>query len=359
MCINRSIRSITAFYYAVTSLKGKSIRSLSRKRGKILHQQILGLKGLHFVKAHRDALRMATYNLGNLGKHFKEGRENKGTNERVVAVISTYNRKELLSTCIKSLLTQIRPPDAIIVVDGPSTDGTREMVNKEFPQVNYIRIREDIGGAGQFYIGIKIAYKKGYDWIWLMDDDVEVVKRDGLKTLLKRAHELRSAGIPIGALIPFQLVRGKLVQVGPLSIFVGGLISRDAISKAGFPRHDFFIYYDDVEYAFRIICAGLAIKYGPPILEHKGWPQRRQFSICFLKKVYSLPILSKKRTYYLARNSIIFAKEYKLMSLLVRTIAGSLIRAVAYSVLLREITTPLYVMRGILEGFLNITGKRL
>jgi GT2 family glycosyltransferase len=279
-------------------------------------------------------------------------------NERIAAVISTYNRKELLRSCIKSLLTQIRPPDAIIVVDGPSTDGTREMINKEFPQVSYIRIHEDIGGAGQFYIGIKIAYKKGYDWVWLMDDDVEVVKREGLKTLLKIAHELRSAGIPIGALIPLQLVRGRLVQVGPLSIFVGGLISRDAISKAGFPRHDFFIYYDDVEYAFRIICAGFAVKYGPPILEHRGWPRRKHLSIRMKGKEHRLPILSGKRMYYLVRNGIIFAKNYSQFTLLLRIIMGSIVRALQYVVILRRYEMPCYIARGIIEGFLNMTGNR-
>lgn len=277
-------------------------------------------------------------------------------NEKVAAVISTYNRKELLHNCIKSILTQTCPPETIIVVDGSSTNETSEMIKKEFPQVKYIRIRENIGGAGQFYIGIKLAYKRDYDWIWVMDDDVEVVKRNGLETLLESAHKLRSA--PVGAVIPLQLVQGKLAQVGPLSIFVGGLISRDAVSKAGFPRHDFFIYYDDVEYAYRIMCAGFAIKYAPPILEHRGWPQRKHLSIRIKKKEHRLPILSGKRMYYLVRNGIIFAKNYSQFTLLLRIVMGAVIRALQYGVILKRYDVSCYIILGIVEGFLNITGRR-
>jgi GT2 family glycosyltransferase len=233
------------------------------------------------------------------------------------------------------------------------------MIRKEFPKVKYVRIRENIGGAGQFYIGLRLAYKEGYDWAWVMDDDVEIVRKDGLKILLNKAYELKNGGIPVGTIIPLQLAKGRVAKVGPLSIFVGGLISREAIMKAGFPRYDFFIYYDDVEYAYRIIRAGFSIKYAPPILEHKGWTQKPSFRIRILKREYSLPILSKKRMYYLTRNGIIFSKEYGLPILLLRIIIGSLIRALAYAFLLRDLLTSVYVIRGIIEGFLGITKTRV
>ena len=45
-------------------------------------------------------------------------------------------------------------------------------------------MHENTGGAGGFHEGVKRAYKKGYDWLWLMDDDVEV-KEDTLEKLGK------------------------------------------------------------------------------------------------------------------------------------------------------------------------------
>ncbi len=114
--------------------------------------------------------------------------------------------------------------------------------------------------------------------LWMM-----MLRSDGLKILLDEAYKLKNRGILVGAVIPLQLVSGRIAKVGPLSIFVGELISKEAIMKVVFPRYDFIIYYDDVEYAYRIIRAGSRIKYSPPILERKGWPQRQSFCINIFK----------------------------------------------------------------------------
>jgi hypothetical protein len=55
-----------------------------------------------------------------------------------------------------------------------------------------------------------------------MDDDVEIIRKDGLKILLDKAYKLKNRGMPVGAVIPLQLVSGRVAKVGPLSIFVGG-----------------------------------------------------------------------------------------------------------------------------------------
>ena len=181
------------------------------------------------------------------------------------------------------------------------------MIRKEFQQVKYVRIHDNIGGAVQFYIGLILACKEGCDWVCVMDDDVEIVRKDGLNILLDKAYELKSREMPVGAVIPLQLVDGRIARIGLLGIFVGGLISKEAIMKVGFPRYDFFIYYDDVEYADRIIKAGFGIEYAPPILEHKEL-QRQRFCISILKKVLSF-YFNKKRMYYLSRNGVIFSKK--------------------------------------------------
>jgi len=62
-----------------------------------------------------------------------------------------------------------------------------------------------------------------------MDDGVEIVRKDGLKILLDKAYELKNRGIPVGAVIPVQLVDGRVAKVGPLSIFVGGVISKEQL----------------------------------------------------------------------------------------------------------------------------------
>jgi hypothetical protein len=56
--------------------------------------------------------------------------------------------------------------------------------------------------------------------------------------------------------------------------------------------------------------------------------------------------------YYLTRNGVIFSKKYGLPILLLRIIIGSLIRALAYAFILRDLLLPIHVIRGIIEGFL-------
>jgi rhamnopyranosyl-N-acetylglucosaminyl-diphospho-decaprenol beta-1,3/1,4-galactofuranosyltransferase len=52
-------------------------------------------------------------------------------NTKVAAVIVTYNRLALLKECVKALETQERLPDAIVVVNNGSTDGTEQWLDSQ------------------------------------------------------------------------------------------------------------------------------------------------------------------------------------------------------------------------------------
>ena len=45
---------------------------------------------------------------------------------RVVAVVVTWNRRELLTECLDALRGQTHPPEVVVVIDNDSTDGTAE-----------------------------------------------------------------------------------------------------------------------------------------------------------------------------------------------------------------------------------------
>ena len=91
-------------------------------------------------------------------------------NLRIAGVVVTYNRLPLLRLCIDALRKQSRPLDRILVVNNGSTDGTKEWLDSQ----NDLEVfhQENGGGSMGFYSGIKIAYEKGFDLIWCMDDDV-------------------------------------------------------------------------------------------------------------------------------------------------------------------------------------------
>lgn len=189
--------------------------------------------------------------------------------DRVCAVIVTYNRKELLRECLQAVLSQTRPPDHVLVVDNASTDGTREMLREEFPQVEVLALPENQGGAGGFHEGMKKAYEEGCDWIWVMDDDT-IPTPSALQALLQGKECLEQQGIhpdAIGSKVlwtdgrlhpmnvpwpkPFSSLKGCLVQKVAFLSFVSVIISRAAVTRKGLPKKEFFIWNDDLEYLLR------------------------------------------------------------------------------------------------------------
>ena len=169
----------------------------------------------------------------------------------------------------KALRGQTKRLDGIIVVDNDSKDSTENLVSEEFEEVTYIKLIENIGGAGGFNVGMKLAYEKGYDWIWIMDDDA-IAAQDCLTQLFSKSMradviipvQINSSGCRYGQ----GYWRGKRVLITQLNevnidllSFAGPLINKKVVEKIGLPRKDFFIYGDDLEYGIRIRRAGLIV----------------------------------------------------------------------------------------------------
>jgi rhamnopyranosyl-N-acetylglucosaminyl-diphospho-decaprenol beta-1,3/1,4-galactofuranosyltransferase len=106
-----------------------------------------------------------------------------GGQPRVVAVVVTWNRRDLLLESLAAVLAQTRPPDAVIAVDNASTDGTADAVRAGFPAVRLATLAQNTGGAGGFAYGLALALADGADLVWLMDDDT-VPEPGALRALL-------------------------------------------------------------------------------------------------------------------------------------------------------------------------------
>ena len=186
---------------------------------------------------------------------------------RVCAVVVTFNRCELLRVCLESVQNQSRPVDHIVVVDNHSTDGTREMLRTEFANLSVIELPENKGGAGGFAAGMDWAHRHGYHWIWVMDDDIEMLpgtlammlsykeisdfiqcrrkNSDGVDVLLDSLWDVSggSASQPERSVMRFNDKRKWMsVQWGN---FEGALINRSVIDHIGLPDERFFIGGDD------------------------------------------------------------------------------------------------------------------
>lgn len=243
---------------------------------------------------------------------------------KIAAVVVTFNRLDLLKRVIASLFGQTLKPDAVIVVDNGSTDGTGEWLCQG-KGLTVIR-QENVGGAGGFHTGIKYAYEHGFDWIWCMDDDVSP-RPDCLEQLLENDGD--SVGILCPARIqngktvfteivefnlsnPFSLI-GKIhlkdISVGDKAVeikgmsFEGPLIKREVVAKIGYPEKELFLLYDDTDYSYRAVSAGYKVLYVPGAVLDKAYFDD---SLSRVEKV----VRNKWRLKYHLRNTTYFCKKH-------------------------------------------------
>ncbi len=299
----------------------------------------------------------------------------------VLAVVVTYNRKKLLLNCINALLGQSADCD-ILLVDNDSTDGTRALLVEsgvlENPRVYYLRLRENLGGAGGFAIGMWYALKQGWDWMWLMDDDalpdphalraildispkstdvygsVALDEVDGQMRLCWPILRVSSKSEPV-VHMPEMLQPVEEVVMLP---FLGFCIHRELVERCGLPDADLFIHGDDVEYCYRLRKARariIAVK--ASVIRHPVPPAK-------IVRFPGYPIYHKSlppwKRYYEVRNRIVIARRYYSWRLLTHTLPGILARATISLAIEKERRQQARAyFYGVLDGFLGRLGRRV
>ena len=86
---------------------------------------------------------------------------------KISVIIPSWNRADQLVAALDSVCTQSVAPHEIIVVDDGSTDNTRELLARHYPDVRYI-FQQNKGVSHARNTGITAA---GGDWIALLDSD--------------------------------------------------------------------------------------------------------------------------------------------------------------------------------------------
>lgn len=217
-------------------------------------------------------------------------------NSTVAAVVVTFNRSRLLLECLEALLGQTRRIDKIIIVDNASSDDTQAVLASHgylaHPDINYVRLPHNTGGAGGFHEGVKRGYEAGFDWLWLMDDDAEPLA-DALAEMQQLFDTPSIAGVAnltVSAQGEPQLDHRGWINLRGLTqrahrpidasalpermeisyaSFVGLAVPRTAVEQIGFPKREFFIHCDDVEYCLRLSTLGPILLARRSIILHK------------------------------------------------------------------------------------------
>jgi rhamnopyranosyl-N-acetylglucosaminyl-diphospho-decaprenol beta-1,3/1,4-galactofuranosyltransferase len=273
--------------------------------------------------------------------------------ERIAVVIPSFNRRDALEKCIESLLAQTRPLDVILIIDNASTDGTYEMVSRKFSRrAEVVRLSVNTGSAGGFHEGIRLAYDRGYDWIWCMDNDAEPTN-DCLEVLIESLafrDPVVGAVAPLlvdqdskiqamhhkRAVIPFERgVEKEVVGLGSeISLVANGwagvLICRRAIHAAGLPRKELFVFCDDMEYTYRISRRFRVLLIPCSRVVHKSdsrWVKKafggRAESVRWpTDQLWRLYYDVRNRIFFVSRNAKAWMMPFILPLILARKVAG-------------------------------------
>lgn len=189
---------------------------------------------------------------------------------KIVAIVVTYNRRQLLEKCVNALLLQKISCD-IVIIDNASTDGTQAYLGTiECTRIHVIRNKVNSGGAGGFHQGVQVGIERGYDYLWLMDDDTFPCV-DALAKLMNAASKLENFGFLSSLAMwtdgkPCRMNVQKItkkwwldldkIYLGLLRVqqatFVSLLVQAQTIKKVGLPVKEFFIWGDDIEFTRRI-----------------------------------------------------------------------------------------------------------
>jgi GT2 family glycosyltransferase len=287
-------------------------------------------------------------------------------------VIVSYNTRELLRRCLASL-REHSPAAALTtwVVDNGSTDGTVELVGREFPGVELIAADSNLGFAAANNLAIR---RGNAPYVLALNPDTRVTSGT-LHHMLELMDAERSVGIsgcrleledgtfdhaarrsfptPLSALGHFTRVgrserapvglaayRAPKVVRGPVDAVNGAfmLIRRAALDEVGLFDEGFWMYMEDLDLCYRFAEAGWTTWYEPgaTVVHIKAGASGR-FRKPRLNYAFHYGMLRFYRKHYAAtRNPVLNGVVYAgigvklILSLIVSATRGRLSRAPAH-----------------------------
>lgn len=136
----------------------------------------------------------------------------------IVIILPVFGRLDAMN--IVAFLRQHTPVNVsftcLVIDNGNSPHLSNELTKLAGADCQMIRLEKNLGGAGAFREGMQRAAEMPCDFVWLLDDDVELNPQT-LPGLLKEYVRLEAEGVRVGALGSIQL----------------GMIHREIITSAG------------------------------------------------------------------------------------------------------------------------------
>ena len=238
--------------------------------------------------------------------------------------VITINYNGLEDTC--ALIGSIPLADnvEVIVVDNASKEDEATVIEQRYPHVKVVRSSDNLGFAGGNNLGIKAASGR---YLFFINNDTEFPpgEWEHVEDLVRRMEADNKVGVvcpkirffwddrPIqfAGYTPLSRITMRNRSIGfgeadhgqydsphltPYAHGAAMLVSREAVEKAGLMPECFFLYYEELDWSMMFRRAGFDIWYDPACtIYHKESRSTGQGS----------PL----RTYYIARNRLLFARR--------------------------------------------------
>ena len=257
----------------------------------------------------------------------RKGSKLKKKGKKVAVVILSYNCEKYIEICLDSLLCQTYGNFKIVVVDNCSNDKTVDIVRNKYRDVEIIMNDSNYGFGKGFNVGIKHVQDQ-YQYIALLNPDIRVSKewlQESVFSLEKNissqicgAYVLDWEGKTIdnaGGIILNLLfgvfggfLGGEDVKNVPdrykneeFQVFCGIataiVVKKEAFVKYGLFDESYFMYFEDLDFSWRIILSGNSILCNPrATVYHYGHGTTKSSNIQL--KISACPETNVLATYY-------------------------------------------------------------
>jgi GT2 family glycosyltransferase len=195
----------------------------------------------------------------------------------VGAVMTSFNKVKDVRLNLEGIRAQTQKFDCVVVVDNASSDGTQEMIRREFPEVTLVEMPHSAYGACEtFNIGFSTA---GCDYIAILDDDV-ILPENWLEAMLaKFATEPETTGLVSSKVVEPEMPDWYLQHPAVnteryMATFRGcaTLARHEVIREAGYYDAHFFIYGNERDLSCRVLNLGFRILQYPTVAVRHGTP---------------------------------------------------------------------------------------
>jgi len=206
--------------------------------------------------------------------------------ETFSVIIPNWNGSRYLRACLDSVRAQTLQPLDVLLVDSASTDNSLELVRRSYPEVRIVPLSQNRGFTGAVNAGRARAQgtfvallnqdaEASPDWVQEMTRVAQAHPEAGAiacKILLaERRDHFHSAGDQYGVdgigvnRGVWQRDEGQFDREEDVFGACGGAAAyrRSALTQVGGLDEAFFMYYEDVDVAWRLQIAGWRTVYAP------------------------------------------------------------------------------------------------